>query len=192
MPLQWPSLQCRSTDFPVVFALFLLLKLNCAYKQVSSDLLNHSDHKTTRCAATELIGIRWRSSFVMVNTHLVMQERHPTAALMAWWKPVPPHNMPSKSLGGTGQRKLIYKVQSKNKDQCFLGERKAHRLISAGLYSDTPLKKQKCNDCYTHKTPFSTLYLRPTTAPSTLEKILSSQCQNTALYLQWISTNLHQ
>ena len=43
--LQWPSLQHSFIDYPIVFALFLLLKLNCAYKQVHSDLLKHSDHR---------------------------------------------------------------------------------------------------------------------------------------------------
>lgn len=45
MSLQWPSLQHRSTDYLTGLALFLLLKLNCAYKQVRSDLLNHSERR---------------------------------------------------------------------------------------------------------------------------------------------------
>lgn len=70
---------------------------------------------------------------------------------------------------GTGQRQLIFKVQSK--DHCFPGEWKAHGLTSAGLYRVTLLKKQK-HKCYMHSTPFSTGYLNPTTPPPTVEKIL--------------------
>lgn len=77
------------------------------------------------------------------------QEHHPTAAPTGWWKPVSPHNMPSKFLIGTGQRQLIYKAQSEN-DHSFPGEQEAHRQTSAGLYSDTPLKKQKRDKCYKH------------------------------------------
>lgn len=136
-----------------------------------SDLLNHSDHgqpDVQPLTQQYLMEIQLCGG---EYTCPMMLKHHPTAALKDWWKAVSLHNMASKSLGGTGQKHLIYKVQSKNEDHSFLGEQEAHSLTSAGLYSDTPVK-----------TPFYTEYLHPTTTPSTLEKILPPSVK-TLLYI---------
>lgn len=82
---------------------------------------------------------------------------------------------------GTGQRQLIYKVQSKEEDHCSLGEWEAHGLTSAGLYCVTLQKKQN-HKCYMRSTRFSTGYINPTAAPPTVEKILPPSIR-TFLYI---------
>lgn len=113
----------------IVFALFLLLALNCAYKQVRSDLVNilNTGHQMySRWTVWYLMEIQLcASEYVSCDAGVFPYTLVETCV---------PSRQAQQTSFDTGQRQLIYKVQSKEEDHCFPGEWEAHGLTSAGLF----------------------------------------------------------